>query len=128
MALLLIVDDDRTVLDLLSELFSGEHLCHTASDVEVALGRLEEHDYDLVITDLCMPGMSGEDLLGFVKVYRPQTPVMFISGSLDEERAKRLALKGAFDYLQKPFQLREITGRVGRAVRQGGRGPREFIE
>ena len=121
MALLLLVDDDQTLLNLLPELFSAEHLCHTVANAEEALGHLVEHNYDLVITDLSMPGMSGEDLLGFIKVYRPQTPVLFISGSRDEGRAQRLATKGAFDYLHKPFQLQEINGRVARATRHGQR-------
>jgi DNA-binding NtrC family response regulator len=86
MASLLIVDDDQSVLDLLSELFSADHLCHTASTAEEAIGRLDSHDYDVIVTDISMPGMSGEDLLGFVEAHRPSTPVIFVSGLTDEER------------------------------------------
>ncbi|MDQ3920265.1 MAG: response regulator [Acidobacteriota bacterium] len=116
MASLLIVDDDQSVLDVLCDLFSGEHLCHTAASAEEAVERLESHDYDVIVTDLLMPGMSGEDLLGFVKANRPETPVVFISGAADEERARRLLTKGAFDYLSKPFPLEEIARRVARAA------------
>ena len=123
MASLLIVDDDETILDVLYELFSDGHLCHTAPTAEDALKQLTSHDYDVVITDICMPGMSGEDLLGFVKAHRPGTPVLFISGSTNEERAERLLTKGAFDYLQKPVQLEEITRRVARAVEHRRRRP-----
>ena len=127
MASLLIVDDDPTFLDVLSELFSGEHLCHTAATAEEAVESLGAHDYDVIVTDVSMPGMSGEDLLGFVKAYRPGTPVVFISGSTDEERAERLLVKGAFDYLQKPVQLEEITRRVERAVEHRRRRPPGLI-
>ena len=123
MASLLIVDDDQIILDVLSELFSGEHLCHTASTAEEAIERLGAPDYDVVVTDISMPGMSGEDLLGFVKAHRPRTPVLFISGSTNEERAERLMTKGAFDYLQKPFRLEEIARRVARAVEHRRRSP-----
>src|SRR5438045_1519342 len=116
MASLLIVDDDPCVLDVLRDLFSVEHLCHTAATAEEAVERMESHDYDVIVTDLLMPGMSGEDLLGFVKAYRPETPVVFISGAADEERARRLVTKGAFDYLAKPFPLEEIARRVERAA------------
>ena len=127
MASLLIVDDDQTFLDVLSELFSAEHLCHTAATAEEAVESLSAHDYDVIVTDVSMPGMSGEDLLGFVKAHRPGTPVVFISGSTNEERAGRLLTKGAFDYLQKPFQLEEITRRVARAVEHRRRRPPGLI-
>ena len=123
MASLLIVDDDPTFLDVLSELFSGEHQCHTASTAEEAVESMSSHDYDVIVTDVSMPGMSGEDLLGFVKAHRPGTPVVFISGSTNEERAERLLVKGAFDYLQKPVRLEEITRRVERAVEHRRRRP-----
>ena len=115
MASLLIVDEDQILLDVLSELFSVEHQCHTASTAEQAVGLLSRHDYDVIVTDISMSGMSGEDLLGLVTEQKPGTPVVLISGSTDEERAERLVTSGA-DYLQKPFQLEEIIKRVARAV------------
>jgi DNA-binding NtrC family response regulator len=115
-ASLLIVDDDETILGVLLELFSDGHLCHTASTAEEAVGRIMSQDYDMVITDLSMPGMSGENLLGFVKVYRPRTPVFFISGSAGREYAERLLKKGACGYLMKPFQLEEIAEKVARTI------------
>ena len=116
MASLLIVDDDETILDVLYELFSDGHLCHTAPTAKDALKRLRSQDYDVVITDISMPGMSGEDLLGFIKVHRPKTPVLFISGSAGRQHAERLLTKGAFDYLLKPFPLEEIVQRVARTL------------
>ena len=116
MAKLLIVDDDQTVLDVLSEFFSGEHVCHAAGTAEEALARLGSGDYDVVVTDISMPGMGGEALLGFVKTHSPGTPVIFISGAKDQQDAERLRVRGAFDYLHKPFQLEEIAGTVARAV------------
>ena len=117
MASLLIVDDDAIILNMIFDLFSEEYLCQKAATAEDALTQLKAHDYDLVITDIFMPGMSGEDLLGFIKVYRPRTPVLFISGAANREYAERLMAKGAFDYLLKPFRLEELEQRVTRAIK-----------
>ena len=119
MATLLLVDDDRIMLEVLTEFFSGEHVCHAAATAEEALHLLGSDDYDAVVTDLSMPGLSGEDLLGFVKAHRPGIPVIFISGSIDEESAERVLRKGAFEYLKKPFQLDELARRVSQALEHG---------
>jgi DNA-binding NtrC family response regulator len=113
---LLIVDDDKTLLDVLFELFSHEHSCDTAATAEEAFGLLGSKEYDLVITDISMPGMSGEVLLGYVKANTPGTPVIFISGSKDRELAQRLRVKGAAGFLSKPFDLAEISERVVRTL------------
>ena len=113
---LLIVDDDKTLLDVLFELFSHEHSCDTAATAEEAFGLLGSKEYDLVITDISMPGMSGEVLLGYVKANTPGTPVIFISGSKDRELAQRLRVKGAASFLSKPFDLAEISERVVRTL------------
>ena len=119
MASLLIVDDDPTLLGVLSELFAGEHLCDTAATAEEALGLLGAGEYDVVVTDIAMPGMSGEAVLGFVKARRPGTPVIIISGAIDRGRAERLKVRGAFGYLLKPFRTEELEALVARAA--GGR-------
>jgi DNA-binding NtrC family response regulator len=120
MATLLIVDDDPTLLDVLAELFSGMEV-HTAASAEQALDRLSKEEYDVVVTDISMPGMSGEALLGFVRTNSPGTPVIFISGSTDEACVRRLLTKGAFDFVQKPFQLPEVYEKVALALEHRGR-------
>jgi DNA-binding NtrC family response regulator len=116
MASLLLVDDDETLLEVLFELFSQEHECSTAETAEAAFEVLGSREYDLVVTDISMPGMSGEALLGFIKTNRPGTPVIFISGSKDRELAQRLRVKGAAGFLSKPFDLVEIRESVTRAL------------
>jgi DNA-binding NtrC family response regulator len=115
---LLIVDDDDTISGVLLELFSGQHLCHTAATAEEALKRLESNEYDVIITDLSMPGMSGEHLLGFIKTHNPRTRVIFISGSRDKQNAGRLMAKGAVSYFVKPFNLEDLRERVEWALKQ----------
>ncbi len=114
---ILIVDDDEIIRDALSELFSEGYLCDTAASAEEALNRLAAKEYDVVITDINMPGMSGEDLLGFVKTYQPWTPVIFISGSTDSRHTERLKSR-VFGYLVKPFSLPDVEQMVERAIEQ----------
>jgi DNA-binding NtrC family response regulator len=116
MASILIVDDDEVILSTLFELFSERYVCHTAGTAEAALKLLEAQDYNVIITDISMPGMGGEDLLGFVKKYKPRTRVVFISGMADRQNAERLLVKGAVGYLSKPFRLEEIEEKVRRAI------------
>jgi DNA-binding NtrC family response regulator len=117
---LLLVDDDQTLLNVLLELFSGEHQCDAAATAEEGFELLGANGYDLVVTDISMPGMSGETLLGYIKANSPSTPVIFISGSKDRELARRLRVKGAASFLSKPFNLAEIMQTVERAL-QGRR-------
>ena len=116
MTSLLLVDDDATLLEVLFELFSREHSCDTAPTAEGAFDLLGSKEYDLVVTDISMPGMSGEVLLGYIKTNSPGTPVIFISGSQDRELAQRLKVKGAAGFLSKPFDLAEISERVARSL------------
>src|SRR5215213_9481797 len=113
---LLLVDDDETLRELLLELFSGEHRCDAAATAEEGFDLLRSNGYDLVVTDISMPGMSGETLLGFIKANSPATPVIFISGSKDRDLAQRLRVKGAADFLSKPFDLAEIRRTVEQAL------------
>ena len=114
---ILIVDDDEIIREALSELLTERYLCHIAASAEEALTRLSAQEYDVVITDINMPGMSGEDLLGFVKTYQPWTPVIFISGSTDSQHAERFRSR-AFGYLVKPFPLAKVEQMVESALEQ----------
>ena len=116
MASLLLVDDDETLLEVLFELFSQEHECSQAATADGAFELLRAREYDLVVTDISMPGMSGEALLGFIKINSTGTPIIFISGSKDGELARRLRVKGAAGFLAKPFNLSEIKESVARTL------------
>jgi DNA-binding NtrC family response regulator len=112
----LVVDDDETIRDTLYELLSEEYLCQTAETAEKAFARLEAESYDVVLTDISMPGLSGLELLGHVLQKFPNTPVIIISGISDQEHAQGLIRLGAFDFLLKPFSLDVVEKSVRRAV------------
>ena len=112
----LVVDDDETIRDTLYELLSEDYICQTAETAEKAIARLQADTYDVVLTDISMPGLSGLELLGQVRQRFPFTPVIVISGISDQEHAQGLIKLGAFDYLLKPFSLDEVEKSVKRAV------------
>lgn len=116
MASVLIVDDDDTIRDSLYELLSEEHSCHAAETAEKALEWLDKEVYDVVITDVSMPGLSGVELLGQVRQRYPNTPVIVITGIGDRGHAEGLIKLGAFDYLLKPFRLEDVEDSVNRAI------------
>jgi len=116
MAEILIVDDDDVIRDTLFELLSETYHCQTAETAETALARLKAEPFDVVLTDISMPGLSGLGLLGQILQHYPKTPVIIISGISDEEHAQGLIKLGAFDYLLKPFRLEVVEKSVQRAV------------
>ena len=116
MAEILVVDDDDIIRETLCELLSEEHACQTADTAEQALLKLESQAFDVVLTDISMPGLSGFDLLNRLVQLYPGTPVIIISGLSDQEQAQSLIGQGAFDYLLKPFRLEVVEDSVRRAL------------
>ena len=116
MATLLIVDDDNLIRDTLHELLSATHECHTADRAEQALAYLDVETYDAVLTDLSMPGLNGRELLRYIQAKHTNTPVIVISGDVDEGKATEMINAGAFAYFAKPFNLDDIELAVIRAI------------
>jgi two-component system response regulator PilR (NtrC family) len=116
MATILIVDDDATIREMLHDLLSSDLECHTADRAEQALAYLEVEDYDVVITDVSMPGLGGRDILKHIQSKHPRTPVIVISGKPDASGDDSLIAAGAFAYVTKPFQLEQIEEVVTRAI------------
>jgi len=116
MANVLIVDDDDAVRGILLDLLSDRYQCNTASTAEEAFQYLEIENYDAVLTDIAMPGLTGVELMKRVQLKDLDTPVILISGKNDEQDSEALIKLGAFAYLNKPFSLDEIEYIVDRAV------------
>ena len=113
---ILIVDDEIEITEILADLLSEEYECHKARSAEDALARLREGQFQLVISDITMPGMSGLDMIPHVKELAPDTVVVMISGMQTVESAIGALRLGAFDYLMKPFDLRQVEAVVKRAL------------
>lgn len=116
MADILVVDDDDVIRETLDELFSADYSVQTADTAEEALAKLEAQRFDVVLTDISMPGLNGMELLKRVVENYPGTPVIIISGHSDQDHAQGLISRGAFDYLLKPFRLEVVEESVRRAV------------
>ena len=113
---ILIVDDEDEIRQLLLELLSAQFNCEGSSTAEEALDRLGKSQFELVISDITMPGMSGLDMIPHVKSVSPDTVVVMISGMQTVESAIGALRLGAFDYLMKPFDLRQVEAVVKRAL------------
>jgi DNA-binding NtrC family response regulator len=118
MAEILVVDDDDVIRDTLCELLADDYTCQQAHTAEEALRKLEAQPFDVVLTDISMPGLSGRELLSRVLSLYPDTPVIIVSGLSDQDQAQSLISLGAFDYLLKPFRLEVVEESVKRAVEQ----------
>lgn len=113
---ILIVDDEPEITAILSDLFDGKYHCTTAGSAEEALRLLAGNSYELVVSDITMPGMSGLDMIPHVKGSSPNTVVVMISGMQTVESAIEALRLGAFDYVMKPFDLRQVEAVVARAM------------
>lgn len=112
----LVVDDDECLLTTLQRLLGkwGYRVVTTNSGSE-AIQSLETGLFDMILTDLEMPGVTGIDLLKRVQRMNPTIPTVMMTGSQEIEQAEEALKEGAFDYLLKPFsfgQLRVIMMRV----------------
>lgn len=116
-ASILIVDDEVSICEVLSRWLKKEgYECHVASCGEEALDLLRETDFDLVLSDIMMPGMSGIDLLNIIKPLYPDVAVVMIT-AVDDKSTGVLALElGAYGYVIKPFEKNEMLIHVAGAL------------
>jgi signal transduction histidine kinase/CheY-like chemotaxis protein len=112
---LLVVDDDpdvrATVAQMLSE---GGHSVDSVSNGRSALASLEMEEFDLVVSDYLMPGMSGAELIAEARRTKPEQPFLIVSGFADSEELMRSCPDTA--RIGKPFTAAELLGAVERAV------------
>ena len=116
-ARILVVDDEPSMREFLTIcLRRAGHEAEAAAGGEAALARLDAHRFDLVITDLTMPGLDGMELLRRVTL-RPDPPlVVMITAFATTETAVQAMKLGAYDYLVKPFDVEQIQVVVRRAL------------
>ncbi|MBI4569952.1 MAG: sigma-54-dependent Fis family transcriptional regulator, partial [Planctomycetes bacterium] len=115
---ILVADDEPVVLELFRRCLSeAGYQVDTAPSAERARDMLEERLYDAVICDYSFPGMSGIQLLDFVRQYDRDLPFIIVTGYAGTVRCAVDAMKrGAFDYLEKPFEPEELVIVTQRAL------------
>lgn len=112
----LIIDDEEQIRNLLIDVLGNSYQCSDAGSAEEALAALAKTNFDLVISDIDMGGMSGLELVPRVHSLSPDTVVVMVSGNQDIEFAIKALRVGAFDYITKPIDLRHVEASVERAL------------
>ena len=113
---ILIIDDDAQIRSLLKELLGPHNDCTAVGSAEDALAILRSINFNLVISDINMGGISGLDLVPRVFEQNPDTVVVMISGQQTIDFAIEAMRAGAFDYITKPLDLRLVQTAVTRAL------------
>ena len=105
---ILIVDDDKTLLSALKTVLVKENNVTICNDGKKAIELCQNKKFDLIITDLMMPGASGLEVLTETRKIDPDCLVVLITGFASLETAVQAIREGAYDYITKPFKLEEI--------------------
>lgn len=117
MASLLVIDDDRTVLLLVKKAFADSDLeIHCASGAETGMAALREHKPDVLLLDILLPEISGMELAREIRAIDNRLPVIFITATNDSDTAIEAMKMGAYDYLLKPLDIRQVRALVERAL------------
>jgi len=118
---ILIVDDEEIIRDFLSEVLEDYEL-ELASDGDEAIEKLRKRSYDLVITDLRMPKVPGEEVVKVARQLHPQMRVIVISGYSSLYTVSQSVSHGACAFLSKPFSIKELMQSVESALTERGAG------
>ena len=107
---ILVVDDEKTVCDSIKKILSRKgYSVDNTLYADEAINKIKNNTYDLVITDLMMPKISGMELLQIVKEHYPELEVVVVTGYASIDTAVEATKLGAADYLPKPFTPAELT-------------------
>jgi len=117
---ILVVEDEPVVLAAIKKIVEPENLrVDDAVDVESALEKMKNFHYSLVISDLMLPKISGNDLVLAIKIKHPHVPVIVITGYATLENALQSFKVGSFDFIAKPFDTEAFLGVVRRGINYG---------
>jgi DNA-binding NtrC family response regulator len=119
MGRILAVDDELDMLALLKMIIEGysDHTVTTTNNPLEAVELMEKESFDLVLTDLKMPGMDGMEVLARAKKLDEDALVMVITAFGSLESAEEAMAQGAFDYITKPFRKEQILLSIDKAMR-----------
>ena len=115
MATILIVEDEPTIREVVCDILRASHNCHAVRTAEEGLALLAAIAFDVVVTNVKLPEMDGDEFMGRVHEMNPSLPVIVISGGYGYDE-NRFLDAGAFGYLLKPFRADELEDLVARAV------------
>jgi nitrogen regulation protein NR(I) len=114
--ILLVEDDSAIVLTLRRVLADEGYVVTVETNGTTGLERARQHEFDVVITDLKLPGMNGLELVRTLHAARPRLPILMITAHGTTETVIEAMQSGAYDYLVKPFEMPELLALLARAV------------
>lgn len=114
---LLVVDDEKTVRSLLKvTLEEAGYFVTTVANGKEALGELSQNEFEAMLLDIKMPGISGMELLGKLTTERPEICIIMITGVGDTQTAVDAMKKGAYDFITKPFDRKDVVQKLRKAL------------
>lgn len=119
MSKILIIEDEAAIRRVLTKILSEENKEYAVEEAEDGLegiNKIKDNDYDLVLCDIKMPKMDGVEVLEAVKKFKPEIPIVMISGHGDLDTAVNTMRLGAFDYISKPPDLNRLLNTVRNAL------------
>jgi len=115
----MLVDDEKEFVDVLAErLEARDFELVKAYGGDEALANLREHDIDVTVLDVLMPGKDGVETLKEMKLVKPLVEVIMLTGNATVETAVEGMKKGAFDYLMKPTETKDLVEKIVRAYKR----------
>jgi two-component system response regulator GlrR len=114
---ILIVDDDASMQRMLRHRLEREgYRVATASDGEEGISAIRQEAFSLVITDMRMPRLQGDELVKAVSSFNPEIPVIVMTAYGEVQEAVRLMADGVYHYVTKPFDVEDLVHRVNKAI------------
>ncbi len=113
---ILIVDDDIAHRTMLRILLGWEYEVSEADCGSAAIDKVQHISFDLVLMDVCMPEISGIEVLDRLKAYNPALPVIMMTAYSSNATAAHALEKGAYGYLTKPFDFENLRQTIEKAV------------
>ena len=119
---ILIIEDDEEMRSLLEDVLGEEgFMTEAVSNGSDGLRKVTKESFDLILTDIRMPGLTGLDILPVIRSLRPEAPVIVITAFGNEEIHRRSVEKGAAGYLEKPIHMDKLKTLVHEMVSSKGK-------
>jgi len=116
---ILVIDDDPNICEMIKDCLEQEHLhCWMAHNAEEVGGLIREKEFDVVISDICMPEKTGLDILQYINHLCPKTKTILMTGHRRSDWAQQALRNGAYDYLEKPLDMNQFHAVVRQALQE----------
>ena len=125
---LLLIDDDPRVRKTLERILKEEYIVESVGTAHEAEKKIYDSQYDLILLDLILPDMDGEDLCSMIKAYNPNIPIIVLSGKCTVSDKDVAFKKGADDYITKPINPAELKIRIRSQIKRGTNGIKPELE